>query len=91
MYYVYMLRCKDSSLYTGITNDIEKRVKKHNSGKASRYTRARLPVKMVYLEQCENKSAALRREIEIKRYTKSEKERLLGVAGLKEDPNIGSS
>ncbi|WP_205668506.1 GIY-YIG nuclease family protein [Ammoniphilus sp. CFH 90114] len=86
-----MLRCKDSSLYTGITNDIEKRVKKHNSGKASRYTRARLPVKMVYLEQCENKSAALRREIEIKRYTKSEKERLLGVAGLKEDPNIGSS
>lgn len=85
MYYVYMLRCRDNSLYTGITNNLDSRLKKHNLGKASRYTRVRLPVDMVYAEECEDKSAALRREMEIKGYKKSEKEKMVREAKI-EDP-----
>lgn len=85
MYYVYMLRCRDHSLYTGITNDLDKRLRKHNRGKASRYTRVRLPVDIVYVEECEDKSTALRREKEIKGYKKSDKEKMVMEAGI-EDP-----
>ena len=77
MYYVYMLRCKDNSLYTGITNNLSRRLAQHSKGKASRYTRTRLPVHVVYLEECESKSAALKREHEIKQYKKQKKEDLL--------------
>lgn len=66
MNYVYILRCGDNSLYTGWTNDPEKRLAAHQSGKGSRYTRARLPVEMVYLETCVSKQAAMSREYEIK-------------------------
>ena len=76
--YVYILRCADDSLYTGWTNNLEERVRAHNNGTASKCTRARLPVELVYSEACENKSAALRREIEIKKMGKRAKERLIG-------------
>jgi putative endonuclease len=71
--YVYIVKCNDESLYTGWTNNIEKRIKMHNSGQASKYTRARLPVKLVYLENLGNKSLALRREAAIKKMTRKEK------------------
>ncbi len=72
-WYVYMLRCGDESLYTGITDDPVRREKAHNAGKGSRYTRAHLPVKTVYLESCADKSAALRRERQIKALARDKK------------------
>ncbi len=74
---VYILRCADDTLYTGITDDTEKRLKAHNSGKGAKYTRGRIPVEMVYRESCADKSAALRREIAIKKLTRKEKLRLI--------------
>ena len=71
--YVYIVKCNDQSLYTGWTNNIEKRINKHNSGQASKYTRARLPVELVYLENLENKSLALKREAAIKKMTRKQK------------------
>jgi putative endonuclease len=71
------LRCSDGSLYCGITNDLPKRLKTHNSGKASRYTRSRLPVTLGYSEPQTSKSAALKREAAIKRLRRAEKDRLL--------------
>ena len=77
MNYVYMLRCRDGSLYTGWTNDLEKRLKAHNSGVASKYTRARLPAELVYSEEWESKEAAMSREWHIKRLTREEKLKLI--------------
>ena len=73
MYYVYMLRCGDGSLYTGIATDVDRRVNEHNSGRGAKYTRSRLPVEAVYLEEAPDKSAALRREIAIKKLTRQQK------------------
>jgi len=73
MNYVYILKCNDGSLYTGYTNNLEKRLKVHNEGKGAKYTKARLPVELVYSEKYETKSEAMRREIEIKKMKKSEK------------------
>lgn len=75
-----MLRCRDGSLYTGITNDLDRRVKAHEAGRASRYTRSRLPVAVVYRERQPNKSRALRREAAIKKLDRQRKERLLAAA-----------
>ncbi len=80
MNYVYMLRCRDGSLYTGWTNDLEKRLKAHNSGVASKYTRARLPAELVYFEEWESKEAAMSREWHIKRLTREEKLKLIDRA-----------
>lgn len=77
MNYVYMLRCRDGSLYTGWTNDLEKRLKAHNSGSASKYTRTRLPAELVYFEEWENKEAAMSREWHIKRLSREEKLKLI--------------
>ena len=77
MYYVYMLKCADGSLYTGYTNDLQKRVDAHNSGRGAKYTKSRLPVRLVYSEEHESKSSALKREAEIKKLTRSQKERLI--------------
>ncbi len=74
---VYVLRCSDGSLYTGITNDLPKRLKAHAAGKASKYTRSRLPVRLAYSELQRSKSAALKREAAIKRLRRAEKDRLL--------------
>lgn len=73
MYYVYILRCADGTLYTGCTNDLERRLRTHNAGKGAKYTRARLPVELVYAEEAADKSQALRREAAIKALPRSEK------------------
>ncbi len=70
---VYILRCKDNTLYTGITDDLNKRLKAHNEGKGAKYTRGRGPVQLYYWEYCPDKSAALRREIAIKKLSRQEK------------------
>lgn len=82
-YYVYLLRCRDGTLYTGYTDDPERRLRVHNAGKGAKYTRSRLPVELVYQEQCPDKSAALRREWEIKGMRRAEKLALIsgGVPG----------
>ncbi len=77
MYYVYILRCGDGSLYTGITTNVSRRAAVHNAGKGAKYTRSRLPVTVVYQEAQPDKSAALRREIEIKALSRAEKLRLI--------------
>lgn len=69
----YLLRCADDTLYCGITNDLEKRLAAHNAGTASKYTRTRLPVELVYAEPCADRSAASKREMEIKALTRAEK------------------
>lgn len=74
---VYLLRCSDGSLYCGITNDLPKRLKVHAAGKASRYTRSRLPVTLAYSEPQRSKSAALKREAAIKALRRSDKDWLL--------------
>ncbi|WP_294870189.1 GIY-YIG nuclease family protein [Sulfuricurvum sp. RIFCSPLOWO2_12_FULL_43_24] len=77
-YSVYILRCSDSTLYTGITNNLEKRIIEHNtSDRGAKYTRYRRPVTLVYHEAHENKSEALKREIAIKKMPRSKKEKLL--------------
>lgn len=77
MPYVYMLRCRDGSLYTGIARDLERRLARHRSGKASRYTRARLPVALVWSREVETWSEALREELRIKALPRPEKEGLV--------------
>ena len=77
MWYLYILRCKDGSLYTGITTDVEKRLEAHQSGKGAKYTRGRGPLELVYKEECGDHSAALRRELEIKRLPREEKLKLM--------------
>jgi len=72
-WYVYILRCADGTLYTGVTNDPERRLAQHNAGTASKCTRSRRPVEMVYRENAENKGAALRREYAIKQLSRSDK------------------
>ena len=78
-YWVYILRCADGTLYTGITNDVPRRLAAHNSGRGAKYTRGRGPVELVYREACGEKSAALRREAAVKRLSREEKLRLMGV------------
>ena len=73
MNYVYILRCADNSLYTGWTNNLDKRVKMHSEGKGAKYTRARLPVELVYFEEYEDKIEAMKREYAIKQLKRSEK------------------
>ena len=79
-WFVYILRCADDSLYTGITNDLERRLGQHNAGTASRYTRSRLPVTLIYREQQPDKSAALKRELAIKALSRKTKELLVSTA-----------
>ena len=83
-WYVYLVRCRDGSLYTGIAKSLEKRIAEHNSNNqlGSKYTRARRPVKLVYQESYVSRSQAAKRESEIKRLTKQQKE-LLIMAGVK--------
>ena len=76
-WYVYMLRCGDGTLYTGVTDDVERRLAVHRAGKGAKYTRGRGPLELVYTEEAPDKSAALRREYQIKRLTKQEKEGLI--------------
>ncbi len=83
MNYTYVLRCGDGSLYTGWTNDIEKRLKAHNEGRGAKYTKGRGPVKLVYVEEFATKEEAMKREYAIKHMTRREKEKLLGTGEIK--------
>lgn len=76
-WFVYMVRCANASLYTGITTDVEARVKSHNAGTGAKYTRAFGPVQLVYAKAMPSASAAHKREAEIKGWKKSDKEKLI--------------
>lgn len=73
IWYLYILRCKDGTLYTGITTDVEKRFHAHQSGKGAKYTRGRGPLELVYREECADHSSALKREIAVKAMPRKEK------------------
>ena len=77
MNYTYILRCGDSSLYTGWTNDLEKRLADHNAGRGAKYTRAHLPVTLAYYETFDTKEEAMKRECAIKKLSRPQKERLI--------------
>ena len=77
MYFAYIMRCADGTLYTGYTDDIARREAAHNSGRGAKYTRSRLPVKMVYHESFATRSAAMKRECAIKRLSREQKLKLI--------------
>lgn len=79
IYFVYILLCKDKSLYTGITNDVAKRFSAHKKGKGARYTRSHPPVKIVHTEKYRTKGRALKREAEIKRLSRPQKLKLINA------------
>ncbi len=81
-YFTYLARCSDHSLYTGMTDDLDAREKKHNAGKGSKYTRSRLPIKIIYSESFDSRSDAAKREAEIKRWPKIKKEHLVRPGGF---------
>jgi len=81
MWQVYIIECKDGMLYTGITNNLNRRLSEHNSGHGGRFTKFRRPVKLVFNQEMSNKSEALKREIEIKKLARSEKISLVRAAG----------
>jgi putative endonuclease len=72
-WFVYLLLCSDGSLYTGITNDLERRITQHNDGKGAKYTRSRRPVKLVYRKNCRDQSDALKQEHSIKKMSRDKK------------------
>lgn len=75
-WFVYILRCGDSTLYTGVTDDVQRRFEKHCSGKGAKYTRGRGPLSLVYMQELPDKSCALKREIEVKRLSREKKLKL---------------
>lgn len=75
--YVYILKCRDNSFYTGWTTHLQKRIEKHNQGLGAKYTRSRRPVELIYFETFDNKSDALKREYQIKQLTRKQKELLI--------------
>lgn len=77
MYYVYILKCHDNTLYTGYTGNIQKRLKIHNNGKGAKYTRSRLPVELMYFEKYDSKNDALKREYQIKQLSRYQKLELI--------------
>lgn len=77
MNYIYILECSDKSLYTGWTTDVYKRLKCHNSGKGAKYTRGRTPVKLKYFEEFKTKTQAMKREYEIKQFSREKKLKLI--------------
>lgn len=81
-YWVYIIQCGDDSLYTGITTDVERRLKEHQMGIGAKYTRGRGPLRVVYREACADKSTALRREYAIKQLTRKEKELLISAKSI---------
>jgi putative endonuclease len=81
MYYIYILKCGDTSLYTGITNDIEKRMKAHNSGEGAKYTRGRGPLEVMGLWEVEDKSSASKVEYFIKSFPRTKKVKFISIDG----------
>lgn len=87
--FTYILECSDGTLYTGWTDDLERRVKAHNAGKGAKYTKSRRPVKLVYFESFSTKQEAMRREWEIKQLKRQEKEIMITGFQQKEDEKTG--
>lgn len=85
MNYTYILSCADGTLYTGWTNDLERRLAAHNAGKGSKYTRSRLPVTLIYCEEHATKEEAMSREYAIKRMTRAQKQKLICSGSSKND------
>lgn len=83
-WHVYMLRCSDGTLYTGITVDLERRLQAHMRGTAAKYTRSRLPVELAYQERQSDRSRALKREAALRRVTRADKLKLIGAAAAGE-------
>jgi len=79
LWHIYIIECKDALLYTGITNNLDRRIKAHNSGNGCKFTKYRAPVKLVYAEKVRTKSQALKREVQIKRLPRKKKLELVGV------------
>jgi predicted GIY-YIG superfamily endonuclease len=86
-----MVRCADGTLYTGYARDPDARVKTHNAGKGAKYTRSRLPVSLVYREQCDSLSAALKRELELKPLSRAQKEALVATSATRSSAPIAPS
>ena len=82
---VYMVKCDDSTIYTGISNNLKKRLDTHKKGNGSKYVRARLPFKLIYTEECQSRSIAIKREIEIKKLDKKNKELLVKLYNEKKE------
>ncbi len=76
-WYLYLLRCGDGSLYCGITTDVQARLERHRRGKGAKYTRGRGPLEVVYTEECDDHSAALKREIWVKALSREEKQKMV--------------
>ena len=81
-WYLYILRCKDNTLYTGITTDVARRLEVHRSGKGAKYTRGRCPLELIYQEHCGTHSEALKRELEIKAMSRKKKEEMVSAAAI---------
>ena len=79
IWYLYILRCGDGTLYTGITTDVEKRLQAHRAGKGAKYTRGRAPLELVYRETCGTHGEALKREQKVKKLSRTDKLRLAGI------------
>ena len=75
-WYLYLVRCADDTIYTGISSDVQARIDKHNSGRGAKYTQARLPVRLIYSESQPNRISAMKREVEVKKWGKRRKENL---------------
>lgn len=90
-WFLYILRCNDLSLYTGVTKDIEKRFEVHAQGKGARYTRTRLPLELVYQETCKTRTAALIRECAVKTLPRVKKLALIKGVAAKRKRGIGKS
>ncbi|MFZ5438140.1 MAG: GIY-YIG nuclease family protein [Patescibacteria group bacterium] len=80
-WFVYIVRCADNTLYTGISDNLATRINKHNAGKGAKYTKGRSPVTLIYQEKCADRSTASQREAAIKKLTKSAKLKLLSSLG----------
>ena len=76
-WYLYIVECSDTKLYTGITNNLQRRIKDHNNGEGAKFTRGRIPVKLRYSEKCKSRSKALKREFEIKSLKRNKKLKLI--------------
>ncbi len=85
MNYTYIVKCRDGSLYTGWTTDLERRIKMHNEGRGAKYTKSRRPVQLVYYESFETKPEAMRREYGLKQLGHKEKERLIADFNCRKD------
>lgn len=88
MNYTYIVECADGTLYTGWTNNLEKRIREHNAGRGAKYTKSRRPVKLVYQECFAEKEEAMRREAAIKKLSRAEKEKLIAADSFKEQAAI---